>query len=344
MSLNTISNLLKLDMEIKKPFIKKICFKDKELEELYQEKNQVSLINFFASNLIILLGHIATLPYLIFAFYRIVYLILFFIGFTLSLISLIFAFYKKDRKIYLINSHLQIFLVSNFLIVKGFIILGYYHNTQDDNIEEMLRVIIYHFVSTGIFLITNIESNILVYLFYFILNISLIITCELIFIKPRYLFLEGITAFCLFIILFLIRREWDFKLRLLFRQKLKYEKLYSHTYDYVNGLNGLNVSFSNKNLAFYGEKTFNYLNDMEAKEFIREKFEKKNEEIFDIRNLLKNRENLYQTKDMENSLISEFFKNLRIFEFEKINDNIYESNKNQGMINFPKFLIFLLIF
>ena len=67
-------------------------------------------------------------------------------------------------------------------------------------------------------------------------------------------------------------------MRVLFGEKRKFEKLYSYTFDYLNGLNGFNINFQNKKTAFYGKKTLDFLEDLSKKKFIEE--ELKNEEIF----------------------------------------------------------------
>jgi len=328
-SVTNIENILNLNKEINTNIFKGISFEDKNLEENYTE-NVENGSNFCVSSLVILLGHISTVPYLFFAFYKLIYLIIFLAGFIISLISIIYTYNKNNRTTYNFNRNLQIFLVSNFFLVKGFILLGNYHDPKDDNIEEMLRIIIYHFVSTGIFLITNIESNFFIYLFYFLLNISLVISCQIIFATNRFLHLEGLTSFCLFIIFFLIRREWDHKMRIIFGEKRNFETLYFFVYEYLNGLNGFNINFQNKKLAFYGNKTFNYL-DLLAKENYLKEEKKENEYIPIKEDGLDSIKYFIKTENMENSLCSNFLKELNFFEFEKINENPYDFNNENSI-------------
>jgi hypothetical protein len=328
-----MEKILQLNDEIDKNILKGISFKDKKLEKDFQEKNN-SGIYFIVSNLVILLGHIATLPYILFAFYKLSYLILFFIGFIISLISAICAYKINRRKVYYLNSHLQIFLVY-FLVIKGFLLLFYYHNpNENDKIEEMIRIIIYHFVSTGIFLLINIESNIFIYLTYFLINSSLVICSQCIFTKNRFLVLEGLTSFCLFAIFFFIRREWDLKIRIIYGEKRKFEKLYIYVYDYINGLTGYNINFQNKKLAFYGVKSHNYLEFLAKENFIEKEEEIEKEEKFDVLKGLnpKSIKNYMQSEDMENSLCSKFFKELNLYGFEKDSENPYNNNHNKNDI------------
>ena len=170
---NSMTSILKLNTEIDNSIINGTSFVNKDLEQLYQENSHTSS-NYknIVSNIVIFLGYLATFPYIFFAFYKSVYIILFLIGAIISVISLSVALIKQDRRIYFYNNHIQIFVSTNALLIKGFILLGYFSDPINDNIEEMLRLIIYHFVSTGIYLITNIESNFYIYLFYFKLKLE----------------------------------------------------------------------------------------------------------------------------------------------------------------------------
>lgn len=346
-SANSIASILKLNTEIDNSIIKGTHFVDKELEELYQENSQTSS-NYknIVSNIVILLGYLATFPYIFFAFYRFTYVVLYVITALISLIALIYALIKQDRKIFFYNNHFQIFLSSNALLVKGFILLGAYSDPVNDNIEEMLRVIIYHFVSTGIYLITNIESSFFIYFFYFLSNFSLIISCHFTSNKNRFYHLEAFTSFCLFIIFFSIRKQWDYKLRVIFGEQQKFQKLFSYVFEYLDGLSGFNMNFQNKESIFYGKKTNYVLEDLVKNGFFDadENFNKKrNEKNLNMNNYNKEGNNnnpngnLNDIQDSEHvqlfetyandkdSLTSKFFKNLYPYKFDKIFEDPYKS-------------------
>lgn len=115
-------------------------------------------------------------------------------------------------------------------------------------------------------------------------------------------------------------------MRVLFGEKRKFEKLYSYTYDYLNELNGIHINFQNKNSAFYGKKTIDYLEDLAQKEFIEQE---KNKENLLIENINLG-ENFIYTQDMNNSLCSNFFKKLNFFKFKKISENSLDLELNNG--------------
>jgi hypothetical protein len=354
-STNSISSILNLNTEIDNTIFKDTKFVNKELEKLYLEnKNKFSKEKIIVSNIVIFLGYIASTPY-IFTFYKLIYVFLFIVGITISLSSLLFALCKKNQKIFTFNNHLQIFILSHMLLIKGFILISLFNDPINDNIEEMLRIIIYHFVSTGIYLITLIESRFFIYLFYFLENLSLIIAYQIMSSKNRYFYLEALTSFCLFIIFFLIRKQWDFKLRVIFGEQQKFEKLFSYTFEYLEGLNGFNMNFQNKKSIFYGKKIKDHLETLQKNEFINKlindpnsksnslseiynenqgnsinKNKKENEnEKFDV-NLIENEMVLFQFNDINRDcLTSNFMKNLYIYKFEEIYEHPYNNNNNE---------------
>lgn len=265
-----INNILKFNTKIRNTISDTTEFEDKELEELFQKDcGTNSYYRNILSNTIIFLGYLATLPYVFFAFYRFVYTLLF-IGFFLSaLFFLILAFYFNTIRMHFINCHIQIFLSTIFLIVKGFVLLIYYPDKENnDNIEEVLRLIIYHFISTGVFLVTNVQANLYVYIFYFFNNLSLIIFAYIKSSRDRYFHLEIFTSFCLSIIFFALRKQWDYQIRSIFGQKLKYEKLFLYAVEYLEGLNGFSMNFRNKSNIFYGNKTSNSIQNLKNENYL----------------------------------------------------------------------------
>jgi hypothetical protein len=320
-SANNIATILNLNTEIDNSIIKGTSFVDKELETLYQKSNfTTSNIKNIVSNLIIFLGYIASFPYIFFAFYRLSYVILFVTGAVISSISLLIAMIKNDQKTIYINNRVQIFITSHTLLIKGFMLLGYYGDPINDNIEEMLRIVIYHFVSTGIYLITNIESDFFTYLFYFLENISLIIASHIMSTKNRFYHLEGLTSFCLFTIFYSIRRQWDYKLRVIFGEQQKFEKLFSYTIEYLDGLNGFNINFQNKNTVIFGEKIRDYFESLRENGFISAEESGKNKEkkIDDNENLDSYKDLIKINKINDDYLTSNFMKKLLMYKFDKI--------------------------
>jgi len=250
-----LNNILKINFNIIDNFFKKTHFEDLKLEEKFQEDHfNKTIKNNFVSHLVIFLGYLATFLYISIAFFHNLYIINCSICFIISIISLIINSIFKSRQVRLINDHIQIFLSSLNILSKGYILCLYLNTVENDNVEEFLRKIIYDFFATNIYLITKLEANIYVSIFYFLLNFSLIILGYFYSNKNRYYFLEGFTSFCTFLIFYALRKQWDSKLRLIFADRIKFEKYYLYTVDYLEGLNGYNINIQNNRTIFYGTK------------------------------------------------------------------------------------------
>jgi len=128
----------------------------------------------------------------------------------LAILTLIISSFYKSRRITLINDHIQIFLSSFNIVGKGYILCLMLNTSENDNVEELLRIIIYDFFSTNIYLITKLEANIFISMFYFLFNFSLIILGCVYSIKNRNYFLEAFTSFFTFLIFYALRKQWDY--------------------------------------------------------------------------------------------------------------------------------------
>jgi len=264
-----LNNILRLNFNINDQFLIKTAFDDPVLEEKFQENLYgTTYKKNLVSNLVIFLGYIATLIYILIAFNKTIYIMNCSICFLLAVISLFISSYLRSRTAILINDHIQIFLSSLNMISKGFILCLYFNTHENDNVEELLRIIIYDFISTNIYLITKIEANILISFFYFLLNFSLIILGFYYSNKNRFYFLEGFTSLCTFIIFYALRKQWDFKQRHSFAEKIKFEKYFFYTVDYLDGLNGYNLNVRNKSMIFYGTKINSLITKLIEEKFL----------------------------------------------------------------------------
>jgi hypothetical protein len=129
-----------------------------------------------------------------------------------------------------------------------------FNTEENDNVEEMVRIIIYDFISTNIYLIMRFEANVLVYFFYFGLNSSLVIVGTVYSVKNRFYYLDGISSFCTFLIFYALRKQWDYKLRTVLVEKLMLEQYFFYTTDYLERLNGFSLNVQNNSKIFFGMK------------------------------------------------------------------------------------------
>lgn len=321
-----LNNILRLNFNIKNKFHQKTEFENKTLEEEFQDYLYNTSINKnLASNLVIFLGYLATILFIIIAFPKKIYFINCTTCFLLSVISLIISSIYKSKTVYFINDHIQIFLSSFEIICKGYFLCLMFNTIENDNVEELLRIIIYNFFSTNIFLITKLEANIFVSSFYFLLNFSLIVIGSVNSIINRNYFLEAFTSFCTFLIFYALRKQWDYRIRLNFAEKQKFEKYYFYTLDYLDGLNGFNINVQNCKMIFYGKK-FNSL----VSELVEDKF------LYDLNSNPNGMLLQKNTKISENEIISAEI-NQKMENMKNISYNIQEKNCNESIMYFDEY-------
>ncbi len=149
---------------------------------------------------------------------------------------------------------IQIFLSSINLIIKGVIISVYFNTDKDDNHQELTRIIIYEFFSTQLLTSFIMESDIKIYFYFFLQNLSLIIVSIFYTKNDRYYLFDTFASFFTGIIFFLIRKEWDLNMRLMYSEKYKFQVFFNYTFDYLNGLNCFIINVKDDKNIFYQDK------------------------------------------------------------------------------------------
>lgn len=267
-----------------KSFFSEVKFSNDFIEEKYQnDKETISLLldvnqgkkksssntNIFYTdiisdlliNLVFILGYVVSLSYLIFAYFN-PYLISVCIFFKFISCIVVYMSYtikkndkpKKKKKLLFYLDHLLIFLSSLNLNIKVFIICFVYINENNDNSEELIRVIIYQFVSTNMYLIVKLEASIKLTLFYFAKDFIFVILAQVVSYKNHYYYLEGLTSFSTYFIFYIFRKIWDIKLRSNFVEKLKFRDFYYYVNDFVKGLNGYHFNLFDEKYISYNDK------------------------------------------------------------------------------------------
>jgi len=260
-----IQNQISLNIEIEKKIFQEIRFKDPIIEQKFQENQKINnKIHKILSDIAIFLGYIASLVYIFFAYYRIEILIICIVCKMISIISTIISYRIKNNTIfYNFTEHLNILSLVSSLSIKCFIV-NFYHNTpQNDNEPENLRIIIYYFVSTNLFLCLKFPANCFFYLFYFGITVIMIIISTIKSNKNHFYFLEGLTSLLLSFIFWGFRKVYDYLLRINFAEKYKFENFYNYTFDFIFGLNSFHVNFHNDNINFIDPKFVDILFSIE---------------------------------------------------------------------------------
>jgi len=258
-----IHDQISLNLEIDTGIIfKKINFKNNLIEEKFQdqEKERYKMLKIY-SDIVLVSGYLITIIYIIFAYYRMEILFLCLICKLISLFVMALSYIKTLNNKYCLAKleHLNIFSLSMSFACKCFIICLVYYTAEDDNQAEILRIIIYYSIAMNLMVFLKFEANIFIYLFYFGINIIMIIISTWKSNKNRFYFLEGLTSFLLSLIFFAFRKVYDYLLRKTFAQIYKYENYYNYTIDFIKGLNSLHVHYQNDCIKYIDPKFENLL-------------------------------------------------------------------------------------
>jgi len=260
---NFMTQNLNLNLEINNSFLYKTKFANKDLEEKYQlhqsgdNKNHMLL-----GEIMINLGYFASLIYIIFAYYKLVFLLIIVFFWVISLIMIYISHkYVKDTKTRSKILYFLVFLISTALNFKSNLVSIYYTDEINERYGEIIRVIIYDFVSTNLFIIIIDEGNLKSHVFYYFYNLVSIIIAQVYSKKDYFFYLEIITSFFMSFIFYFFRKAWDYKLRSLFAEKFKIEKFFLYTSDFINGLDAYHLNFKNKDLMFLNNKFIHLLEE-----------------------------------------------------------------------------------
>jgi len=336
----TLNALLNLKLDFKRNIFKKTKFDNENIENSFQKYlkkfpssdplifNMIIMINYLASFIFILISNVQ--------FNKLV-ICLGFLSLSLIISLLKYTFFSncKNREIF---DKILIFLSFLYLLIKAIVIC--FLNINEENEFEMLRIIIYQCVSINILMIIKIEMTLFLSIFYMILNFFVIFISILFSKNNRYYYFEFFISFCIFLIFYLLKKEWDDKLRLLFYKKYKFKEFYLYTLDYLKSMNGYTLSIKN-NSNLFSNKKFNDLinssikikisNSRNSKEKgVLENYENKGQKSYFKGDELAFEINNYHKSDEE---IVNFLRNL-IF-FENYEQKPFLFNNKQTETNIP---------
>lgn len=256
-----IESIINLNLDIEKGIFKKTRFLDDKVEKKFIEfQRKQSKTTKILSDLVLIAGYIASLIYILFAFYKIEFLIICLVCKVISVVFMVLSYISKNQKFILFCEHVGVFCIAFSLGVKGLMVNFKYNNPLNDHEAEMIRIIIYYFVSTNIFIFFKFQENFLIYFSYLVINILLIIVSEIYSNKNNFYFLEGFTSILFSAIFFGFRKVYDYLLRVIYSEKFKFERYYNYTFDFISCLNCFHVNFKNNDLVYYDQKFENFLN------------------------------------------------------------------------------------
>ena len=205
----------------------------------------------------------------------------------------------------------------------------YYNSNTNDNHQEIVRIIIYNFISNNIYIITKLDSNFIVFLFYYLQNFLIIIFGSFYSNKNNFYYLEGVTSFFVSVIFYFLRKEWDYKIRLIFAEKNKFQNYFIYTQDFLNGLNGFNLTIKNKNNIFYNEKFISFLDKLYERDYISQNLDDSQLKLTDF-SFNKLEDNFDDQNSECKKRIKTFMKKLVFYDYiEKGKDVIFHKDLNE---------------
>jgi len=102
------------------------------------------------------------------------------------------------------------------------------------------------------------DNNVFVSLFFFFCNLAFLIFCTKVFLKDRFSLIDEIAAEAVLTIVgFYIKDFYDRTLRIVFIQKMKFEKLFDYNNNLINCMSGFHLSYYKKKLIYLNDNMKN---------------------------------------------------------------------------------------
>jgi signal transduction histidine kinase len=311
-----LEKILNLNLTIEHNIFDFTKFHDKAIEDEFQNDNmQKEKFQRFLGNVILLCGYFASFIYIFQAFYKPLFNYICTTCFLLTFILIILSYFVKCQKKRYIIDVLQIFLIGSSLNFKGNLLNFLYNSPEDDNYAELLRVIIYDFVSSNLFSLLKLPGNLYTSIGFFTFNFILVINSQIKSNTNHFYYLEGFTNFLFTFIFFFFRKTWDHRLRVNFAEAYKFERLYKYTTNFIIGLNANHLNIQGNNINYCDTKLQNDLRFFSEiyKDFNKEIIKSNKEGENDIENYI----NEINNNDNDNVNINEKGKEENLMEKDK---------------------------
>lgn len=322
-----LERITDLNLELKIGLISKSKFSDDNIEKKYQEFRSIQNKQLkILSDFVLISGYFASLLYIIFAFYHFEFLIICLICKFISLTFIILSYFTNNQKIVLLCEHISIISIVISLVLKCLIVNLTYNTPENDNEAELIRIIIYYFVSVNLFIFFKFHDNIMIYLSYFLINIILIVISEMYSNKQNFYYLEAFTSFMFSSMFFGFRKVYDYLSRIIFSDKYKLERLYNYTFNYISSLNCFQINFQDENILYYDDKCESLLKIV----FENMKDKLANFNVNDENYKITNDKSLYQSNDLSKTLELEKLLLTSNHNFSSINNKINDQTEMQN--------------
>lgn len=312
-------NFLDLKIEISNNFFNKTKFSNDSHEQKFQKSlEKFTMRKQIILNLLLIAGYLVSYVYILLMYTRPVYLLICTGIFIVTLIVMVITHFTENKKIKVCLNHCQIFLSFINLTIKAFLSCVYFKREENFSEGEIIRIIIYQLLSTCIFMYVIFEANYILFLVYFMLSLFTILIAYLFNNRNFTYLLDGIISLAVYFILYVIRKDIDYNMRVIFAKKIKFQAFYLYIKDYLNGLNGYTLNIKNCKDLLVNKKIAKLLNKLNIPII-------SSQEV-DIQDPLnkKSKENLFiENFDNTSHPVVVFLKNLKLKEKYNEANNIF---------------------
>ena len=247
----SVTKIFNLDLQIDKNIISNVTFRDEKLEKIYQE-NKINEI-FVDKDVIIILGWFCTLIYVIFYYYHPLTLTLCLIFTSLSFILVLKQKNYKSRSNKI--NFFQIFLFSFFQNLKCLLVNVYFIQEEQNKKEEIVRILIYDFVTFNLFDFLLLEESIIPRLLFLSTNI-LSATFSHFYRSDNIFHIDAITSTIYSLIFYLIKKSWEYHLRNLFSKSYVLNKSLLYSNEFICETNGIHITRNKDTISESGNREF----------------------------------------------------------------------------------------
>jgi signal transduction histidine kinase len=253
-------DILNLDITIEKNLLQNVCFKDKNLEKLYKDRNPDNGI-YDEGDKLVIIGWFSILFYVTNAFFRpqICALCLLFMTISFSLIRL--KNMSHNLRTRMRFNYIQVFLFAIYLNFKIYYLNLKLKSEDDDNQREILRTVIFDFISSNLLCLLTLDENLTIRLSLLLINLSSISICILKSNQRNSYHIDALTSACYSFIFYMLKKAWEYNRRSTFSERYCLEKLLDYSNDFIRELNGLHFNRNKNQILISGRNIEDVFSD-----------------------------------------------------------------------------------
>ncbi len=269
---NILLKLLNLDLAIDVNIFHEVGFRDNIIEKLFSsyETKEFTLLK---PDHLILAGWTSIVFYVYFIYYHkaIVTICIILMSISLLLIIIKNNYATASEKAFI--NYILSFSITLFLNFKAIYLLNIEETPNTSS--EILRTVIFDFVSSNILMLLILDDNPYIRIIFFIFNQTTIFYSIHKDDKKFCNIVDAIVSFIYFFVFYLLKKIWEHNKRNIFSRDYCLDKLLNYTSNLLRELNGFHVVVSSRDFIISGKNTkelfTDYIENSDDNEFKDEK-------------------------------------------------------------------------